>query len=208
MAPALSGRSPAKGAHSCPVLLVGSGSCSASHGRLARSWPSTTRPNVARNTVTAILKEYLVNTQREQRQQMRADGQATEPSAPISKYALPEPPTWRIHDFEIEGISRSRATITRRSTTAIATGRAHSWPSAIRRSAGERAARPSDAGRAASFARLATSRSADAALIAATPRRGLDRASTVGRNSRRSRRSSATSSIRSRSRAQRRCSRR
>ena len=54
----------------------------------------------ARNSVTAALKEYLVNTQREQRRQLRRMARRLSLFTNLDKYALPDPPRWRIHIFE------------------------------------------------------------------------------------------------------------
>lgn len=54
----------------------------------------------ARNSVTAALKEYLVNLQREQRRQLRRMSRRLSLFTNLDKYSLPEPPRWRIHNFE------------------------------------------------------------------------------------------------------------
>jgi hypothetical protein len=56
--------------------------------------------NIARNTVTAIVKEYLANTQREQRRQIRRMAQRLSALTNLDKFALPDAPRWRTHDFE------------------------------------------------------------------------------------------------------------
>ncbi len=54
----------------------------------------------ARNTVTALVKEYLVNVQREQRRQLRRMARRLSVFTNLDKYGLPEPPQWRIHIFD------------------------------------------------------------------------------------------------------------
>jgi hypothetical protein len=56
--------------------------------------------NIARNAVTAALKEYLVNTQNEQRRQLRRMAQRLSALTSLDKFALPDAPRWRTHDFE------------------------------------------------------------------------------------------------------------
>lgn len=53
----------------------------------------------ARNTVTALVKEYLVTVQREERRQLRRMARRLSVFTNLSKYGLPEPPQWRIHVF-------------------------------------------------------------------------------------------------------------
>jgi hypothetical protein len=54
----------------------------------------------ARNTTTAMIKEYLVNLQREQRRQIGRMARRLSVFTDLNKYALAEPPRWRIHNFE------------------------------------------------------------------------------------------------------------
>ena len=78
---------------------------------LGVAWPARAQlvvfdpANVARNTVTAILKEYLVNTQRLEREQIERMARRLSRLTDLGKYSLPEPPMWRIHNFWDEGIS-------------------------------------------------------------------------------------------------------
>ena len=51
----------------------------------------------ARNTITAIVKEYILNTQREQHAQLRRMAQRLSLFTNLRKYALPDPPRWRTH---------------------------------------------------------------------------------------------------------------
>ena len=52
-----------------------------------------------RNTVTAAVKEYLVNLQQSERQQLRKMSRRLSLFTDLGKYKLPEPPRWRIHIF-------------------------------------------------------------------------------------------------------------
>lgn len=61
--------------------------------------------NVARNTVTAALKEYLVSTQLLQREQLARMARRLSRVTSLTKYALPGAPAWRIHDFEDPTVS-------------------------------------------------------------------------------------------------------
>jgi hypothetical protein len=53
----------------------------------------------ARNSVTAVLKAYLVNLQREQGEQLRRMSQRLSVFTNLDKYALTDIPQWRIHIF-------------------------------------------------------------------------------------------------------------
>jgi hypothetical protein len=55
--------------------------------------------NTARNNVTAALKEYLVNLQGTQRQQLRRMAQRLSAFTNLDKYAVTDIPQWRIHVF-------------------------------------------------------------------------------------------------------------
>jgi hypothetical protein len=66
-----------------------------------RSQTVVTDPAVTiRNSITAILKEYVLNTQREQHRQLRRMSRRLSMFTDLRKYALPDPPRWRTHDFE------------------------------------------------------------------------------------------------------------
>lgn len=53
--------------------------------------------NTARNAISAVVKEYLLNTQREQHAQLRSMAQRLSLLTNLSKYSLPDPPRWRTH---------------------------------------------------------------------------------------------------------------
>ena len=59
----------------------------------------------ARNTITAMVKEYLVNLQAEQHSQLRRMATRLSVYTNLAKYALPDPPRWRTHggDFLFAG---------------------------------------------------------------------------------------------------------
>lgn len=67
-------------------------------------WTVYDPANVARNTTTAILKQYLVETQRSQRQQIERMARRLSQVTDLRKFSLPEPPMWRIHDFWTENV--------------------------------------------------------------------------------------------------------
>jgi hypothetical protein len=52
------------------------------------------------NTLTAIMKEYTLLTQREQHEQLRRMSRRLSAFASLSRYRLPDVPRWRTHDFE------------------------------------------------------------------------------------------------------------
>ena len=53
--------------------------------------------NTARNTIAAVVKEFLLNTQREQHAQLRRMAQRLSMFTNLGKYSLPDPPRWRTH---------------------------------------------------------------------------------------------------------------
>ena len=53
-----------------------------------------------RNSATAILKEYLLNVQREQHRQLRRMSRRLSMFTSLDKYRLLDVPRWRTHDFE------------------------------------------------------------------------------------------------------------
>jgi len=59
----------------------------------------------ARNAITAMIKDYLVNLQREQHSQLRRMARRLSIHTNLAKYALPDPPRWRTHggDFLYAG---------------------------------------------------------------------------------------------------------
>ena len=121
-----------------------------------------------RNAATAVLQEYLVNTQREQRRQLRRMAQRLSVLTPLDKYVLPDTPRWRTHDFE----SPDLLAFTRDYHAALNYGDAAgtAWTAATDpvTSASPLLSRLSPAARRAILARLATLDVADAAAIAAT----------------------------------------
>jgi hypothetical protein len=58
--------------------------------------PAVTLENIA----TATVKEYLLNTEREQHRRLRRMARRLSMHTDLRKYALPDPPRWRTHDFE------------------------------------------------------------------------------------------------------------
>ena len=67
-----------------------------SHAQLVVFDPAVT----ARNTVTAMFKEYLLTLQRQQHSQLRRMAQRLSMFTNLGKYGLPNAPLWRIHDWQ------------------------------------------------------------------------------------------------------------
>jgi hypothetical protein len=53
-----------------------------------------------RNTITAILHQYVVETEQAQHRQLRRWARRLSQFTDLRKYALADPPRWRTHDFE------------------------------------------------------------------------------------------------------------
>ncbi|HWI16564.1 MAG TPA: hypothetical protein VNT81_02365, partial [Vicinamibacterales bacterium] len=53
--------------------------------------------NTARNAISAVVKEYLLNTQRDQHAQLRRMAQRLSLFTNLAKYSVPDPPRWRTH---------------------------------------------------------------------------------------------------------------
>src|SRR5215207_10149634 len=51
----------------------------------------------ARNTATAAVKEFLLDTERQQHSQLRRMAQRLSLFTSLAKYALEDPPRWRTH---------------------------------------------------------------------------------------------------------------
>lgn len=51
----------------------------------------------ARNAITAMVKDYLLNVQREQHSELRRMATRLSMHTNLNKYALPDPPRWRTH---------------------------------------------------------------------------------------------------------------
>ena len=51
----------------------------------------------ARNTASALLKEYILNTQRDQHSRLREMARRLSAFSNIRRYAVPDPPRWRTH---------------------------------------------------------------------------------------------------------------
>jgi hypothetical protein len=59
----------------------------------------------ARNAITAVVKEYLIETQSNQRDRIDRMAARLGRLTDLRKYSLPDAPEWRIHDFWDEDIS-------------------------------------------------------------------------------------------------------
>jgi hypothetical protein len=75
--------------------------CIVADAQIAVTDPAVT----LRNSVSAALHEYVVNTQQEQRRQLRRMSRRLSVFTNLDKYALPEPPQWRIHLFDDPGMA-------------------------------------------------------------------------------------------------------
>jgi hypothetical protein len=53
-----------------------------------------------RNSVTAVLKEVLLRLQQQQHSELRRMAQRLSMFTTLAKFRVPDPPRWRIHDFE------------------------------------------------------------------------------------------------------------
>jgi hypothetical protein len=118
----------------------------------------------ARNAITAMVKEYLLNVQREQHSELRRMATRLSMHTNLDKYALPDPPRWRTHggDYLFAGPYNDTLIF------GDAAGTAYLELTHRLLSAAEGLSRlPADARRSL-LARLATIESTDAAAIAAT----------------------------------------
>lgn len=61
-----------------------------------------------RNSITAVLKEMLVDLQQQQRRQIRRMAQRLSMFTTLAKFRLEDPPRWRTHDSGGEGFLYSR----------------------------------------------------------------------------------------------------
>jgi hypothetical protein len=74
------------------LLLLG---CIVTEAQIVVSDPAVTE----RNSATAIVREYLLNIQRAQSEQLRRMTQRLSSFATLDKYAIADVPEWRIHVF-------------------------------------------------------------------------------------------------------------
>ena len=118
----------------------------------------------ARNAITAMVKEYLLNVQREQHSELRRMATRLSMHTNLDKYALPDPPRWRTHggDYLFAG-PYNDALIFGDSAGAAYVELTHRLLSAA-----EGLAHQPAGARRALLARLATIELSDAAAIAAT----------------------------------------
>ena len=118
----------------------------------------------ARNAITATVKEYLLNLQREEHSQLRRMATRLSMHTNLSKYALPDPPRWRTHggDFLFAGSYNDALTF------GDAGGAAYVALTHRLLSAARDLARLPAGARRSLLARLATIELTDAAAIAAT----------------------------------------
>lgn len=141
------------------VVLVGSAVSPA-----WAQWVITDPAVTARNAITAMVKEYLLNVQREQHSELRRMARRLSMHTNLDKYALPDPPRWRTHggDYLFAG-PYNDALIFGDSAGAAYVELTHRLLSAA-----EGLAHQPAGARRALLARLATIELSDAAAIAAT----------------------------------------
>jgi hypothetical protein len=118
----------------------------------------------ARNAITATVKEYLLNVQREQHSKLRRMATRLSMHTNLDKYALPDPPLWRTHggDYLFAGPYNDALIF------GDAGGAAYVELTHRLLSAAEGLSRLSGGARRSLLARLATIELTDAAAIAAT----------------------------------------
>src|SRR5512143_78286 len=71
------------------VLLTGS--------MVSAQWVVNDPAVTAKNAAIAVLKEYLLNTQRDQRRQLRKMSRRLSFVTDLDKYLVPDVPRWRTH---------------------------------------------------------------------------------------------------------------
>jgi hypothetical protein len=118
----------------------------------------------ARNAITAIVKEYLLNVQREQHSELRRMATRLSMHTNLDKYALPDPPRWRTHGGEYLFAGPYNDAL----IFGDATGAAYVELTRRLLPAAEGMARLPTHARQSLLARLATIQLTDAAAIAAT----------------------------------------
>lgn len=118
----------------------------------------------ARNAITAAVKEYLLNVQREQHSELRRMATRLSMHTNLDKYALPDPPRWRTHggDYLFAGPYNDALIF------GDAAGAAYTELTHRLLSAAEGLAQLPLGARRAVLAQLATIELTDAAAIAAT----------------------------------------
>ena len=128
-----------------------------------------------RNSATAILKEYLLNVQREQHRQLRRMSRRLSMFTSLDKYRLLDVPRWRTHDFENPDVFLFARDYHAALNYGDSSGRAFLAVSHPVVDAAAALARLAPASRRALVSQLATIDLADAAVIAATHDTGQSR---------------------------------
>lgn len=128
-----------------------------------------------RNSATAILKEYLLNVQREQHRQLRRMSRRLSMFTSLDKYRLSDVPRWRTHDFENPEVFLFARDYHAALNYGDSSGRAFLAVSHPVVDAATAVARLVPASRRALVSQLATIDLADAAAIAATHDTGQSR---------------------------------
>src|SRR5688572_11142515 len=128
-----------------------------------------------RNSATAVLKEYLLNVQREQHRQLRRMSRRLSMFTSLDKYRLLDVPRWRTHDFENPEVFLFARDYHAALNYGDSSGRAFLAVSHPVVDAAAALARLAPASRRALMSQLATIDLADAAAIAATHDTGQSR---------------------------------
>jgi hypothetical protein len=118
----------------------------------------------ARNAATAVVKEFLLNTEREQHNQLRRMAQRLSLFTSLMKYRLPDPPRWRTHGGDFLFMEAYNDAL----IFGDPTGAAYLAVSHPVGDAQALLSRLTPAARRAITTRLATLNATDAAVIAAT----------------------------------------
>jgi hypothetical protein len=128
-----------------------------------------------RNTITAILHQYLVETEQAQHRQLRRWSRRLSQFTDLRKYALEDPPRWRTHDFENPNVFLFARAYHAALNYGDANGDAYLAVSHPLSAATNVLAQLDPGSRRGLFARLASIEATDAATIAATDQTGRSR---------------------------------
>jgi hypothetical protein len=130
-------------------------------------WVITDPAVTARNAATALLKEYLLNTQTEQRRQLRRMSRRLSFVTSLDRYVLAEVPRWRTHGLPYPAYSPFTIPLERGLIYGDATGSGWLAGTDALEAATALLGRLNPTARRAILARLATVQAADAVGISA-----------------------------------------
>ncbi len=150
------------------LVLVGAGSVQA---QITVTDVATT----IRSRITAVVQEYLHILQRDQHSQLRRMAQRLSMFTDLGKFRVPDPPKWRIHDFEDPRLFHFSRPYHAALNYGDAAGSAYLAISHPVLPAEQAMSRLPPAARRFLSARLATLNAADAAIITATHQSGQTR---------------------------------